>query len=118
MNTGERIKERRKELGMSAENLAAKVGVSPATMYRYEKGEIEKVPGDILFKLSDALYVSPRFLMGWEEMPGTHDETILIAEEIRRTPGMRMMFDAAKGCTEEDMRRVAAMIKAYKGDDE
>ena len=42
MTTGERIKCRRKELSMSAEQLAEKVSLSPATIYRYEKGDIEK----------------------------------------------------------------------------
>ena len=40
MTTGERIKCRRKELSMSAEQLAEKVSLSPATIYRYEKGDI------------------------------------------------------------------------------
>ena len=32
----------------SAEQLAEKVQLSPATIYRYEKGDIEKVPSDII----------------------------------------------------------------------
>ena len=42
MTTGERIKLQRKKLSMSAEQLAEKVNLSPATIYRYEKGDIEK----------------------------------------------------------------------------
>ena len=48
MTTGERMKHRRKELGLSAEYVADKLGVSPSTIYRYENGDIEKQPGDIL----------------------------------------------------------------------
>ena len=66
MTTGERIKCRRKELSMSAEQLAEKVSLSPATIYRYEKGDIEKVPADILKKIARALNSSPAYLMGWE----------------------------------------------------
>lgn len=66
MTTGERIKCRRKELSMSAEQLAEKVNLSPATIYRYEKGDIEKVPADILKKVARALNSSPAYLMGWE----------------------------------------------------
>lgn len=36
MTVGERLKRRRKELGMSAEAVAEKLGVSPSTVYRYE----------------------------------------------------------------------------------
>ncbi len=78
MTTGDRIKQRRKDLYMSAESLAYAVGVSPATIYRYEKGDIEKVPGDILYKIGKALHVSPAYLMGWDnsapEMPAPEDE--------------------------------------------
>ena len=66
MTTGERIKFRRKELSMSAEQLAEKVNLSPATIYRYVKGDIEKVPADILKKVARALNSSPAYLMGWE----------------------------------------------------
>ena len=34
--------------------------------YRYEKGDIEKVPADILKKIARALNSSPAYLMGWE----------------------------------------------------
>ena len=69
MTTGERMKQRRKELGFSAEKVAERLGVSPATIYRYEKGDIEKVPGDSLGELAKILQTTPAYLMGWEEKP-------------------------------------------------
>ena len=38
------ICERRKELGMTVDELAERVGKSRATVYRYENGSIEKLP--------------------------------------------------------------------------
>lgn len=70
LTTGDRMKFRRKELGLSAEKVAERLGVSPATIYRYEKGDIEKLPGDILPTLSEVLQTTPAYLMGW-----TEDET-------------------------------------------
>lgn len=69
MTTGDRIKQRRKELGYSAEYVAEKLGVSPATIYRYENGDIEKMPGKILEPISRILHTSPAYLMGWESDP-------------------------------------------------
>ena len=69
MTTGERMKARRKEIGLSAEQVAERLGVSPATIYRYENGDIEKMPGSILEPISKILFTSPAFLMGWEESP-------------------------------------------------
>lgn len=71
MTTGERIKARRKELGMSAEQLADILGVSAATVYRYEKGEIEKVPAKSLPLLAKALRSTPQYLMGWDSSAST-----------------------------------------------
>ena len=67
MTTGERMKERRKSLGISAEYVAEKLGVSPATIYRYEKGDIEKMPGNVLEPISMILCTTPAYLMGWAE---------------------------------------------------
>lgn len=67
MTTGDRMKHRRRALGLSAEVVAERLGVSPATVYRYEKGDIEKLPGDILPTLSKILQTTPAYLMGWEE---------------------------------------------------
>ena len=54
---------------MSADELAASVGVSRSTIFRYEKGDIEKVGPDVLKKIADRLNVSPADLMGWDDTP-------------------------------------------------
>lgn len=86
MTTGERMKSRRKELGLSAEFVAEKLGVSPSTIYRYENGDIEKQPGDILEPLARILNTTPAFLMGWEESKRQSEiyehETLLKTMEI------------------------------------
>lgn len=66
MFVGHRMKERRKALGMSAETLATRLGLSAATIYRYEKGDIEKLPGNLLEPLASILSTTPADLMGWE----------------------------------------------------
>ena len=78
MTTGEKIKFRRKEIGFSAEKVADIIGVSPATIYRYEKGDIEKVPGDVLFSIAKALHTTPAYLMGWEDAPDLPEASNII----------------------------------------
>lgn len=63
MPTGEIIKRRREELGYNAEYVAEKVGVSAATMYRYEKNELEPRSG-VLIKMADILNVTIDYLLG------------------------------------------------------
>lgn len=69
LTTGERIRIQRKKIGLSAEKLAETLHVSPATIYRYENGEIEKVPGNLLAPISEALSTTPAYLMGWSDSP-------------------------------------------------
>lgn len=67
MTIGKRIQARRKEIGMTVDQLAEKIGKNRATVYRYESNDIEKYPLDILQPLADALRTTPAFLMGWED---------------------------------------------------
>ena len=62
---GDRIKQRRKELGLSAEEVAAQLGKSPATVYRYENGDIPCPRSTDLFRLATILKTDPPYLLGW-----------------------------------------------------
>lgn len=66
MEIYERIKLRRKEIGLSAETVADRLGVSPATIYRYENNDIKKFPTDILEPLAKVLHTTPAYLLGIE----------------------------------------------------
>jgi len=59
------VKNRRSALNMSMEELGKKVGVSKATVQRWESGEIKNVRRDKISKLADALNTTPAYLMGW-----------------------------------------------------
>ena len=60
---GDRIKQKRKELRMTAEALAEKLSVIRNTVYRWESGE--RVPSDEdKRRLADALNTSVSFLIG------------------------------------------------------
>lgn len=81
MTIGERIKQRRKELGLSVDELADKLGKNRATIYRYESNEIEKLPTTVLEPLADVLGVSPGFLMGWEDESSEKDPLDILMEK-------------------------------------
>lgn len=76
MKTAYRIKERRQQLGLTATELAEKLGVHHSTIYRYENGDIEKVPTAILADIARALNTTPAFLMGWENTPVLTDDVL------------------------------------------
>jgi transcriptional regulator with XRE-family HTH domain len=57
-----RITARRKELGLSASDLANICGISPAAVFKWESGGTSNLKHDHLFMLADALNVRPRWL--------------------------------------------------------
>jgi transcriptional regulator with XRE-family HTH domain len=69
MTVGERIRNRRKDLGVSADDLAAALGLSRSTIFRYENGDIEKLPISILEPIARKLCTTPKYLMGWTDDP-------------------------------------------------
>lgn len=102
MNIGKRIKERRKELGMSADKLAKILGKDRSTIFRYEKGDIENLPLDILQPIAKALNTTPSYLMGWEDKKSSPDDKL--------TEGEKMLLDLFRQVPEEQQQLVLQMI--------
>ena len=69
MTVGSRIREFRKKLGLSVDDVAEKLGKNRATIYRYESDDIENLPAPILEPLAKVLQTTPAELMGWEQAP-------------------------------------------------
>ncbi len=81
MNMSERLKNRRKELNLTMFEVAQKVGVSEATVSRWESGNIANMRRDKIEKIADALNVSPGYLMGWEEI---NPSNVVIGTELKK----------------------------------
>lgn len=79
MNIGYFIKFKRERLGLSAEALGEKIGKNRATVYRYEKGDIDNLSIKILIPLASALEVTPADLLGLNNLGYT--STSLQADE-------------------------------------
>lgn len=77
------LKQRRKELGLTLLQIADAVGVTEATVQRWESGNIKTVRYEKIAKLSEVLKVSPAALMGWEEpLPSN----IMPLPEMKKVP--------------------------------
>lgn len=59
---GQQLRAYRLESGLRAEEIAARLGVSRAALYRYEKGEVIKL--DTVRRLAELLKISPLSLLG------------------------------------------------------
>lgn len=67
MKLADRIKYKRNELGKTLEEVGQMVGVTKATIQRYENGNIQNIPSDKIELLASALNTTPAYLMGWED---------------------------------------------------
>lgn len=125
MRIGERIKQRRLELGYTADALAKLLNKNRATIYRYENGDIENIPIDVLEPLAKALNTTPAYLMGWQEPHQQNKsiqkegyyvdpETAEYAEMLRTRPEMRMLFSASRGISKEEMQEAVNYIEFIK----
>ncbi len=85
MTTGERIRRRRHELGLTLEAVAAEANTSKQTVQRYESGVIENIPNGRLAAIAAVLKTTPAYLAGWEETAPVQEEGVLPLRR-RRVP--------------------------------
>lgn len=104
------IRARRKELGMTQEELAHKIGYkSKVSVNRIEKGE-QKLPSDKVGQVSAALGISPDYLYKWKDRGLTVE-----FEPVRETPearNRRLIAYWLQIATPEQIAVVANMIRA------
>nr|DAI10502.1 MAG TPA: helix-turn-helix domain protein [Caudoviricetes sp.] len=122
MTIGRNIYHARKSSGMTLEELSKHIGISRQTLSRYENGIIGNIPSDRIEKIAIALNVSPAQLMGWEEMSDSPEEEYYenpavneYAEQLRTNPNMRLLFDATKDMSKEDIDYVVDLVNRLKG---
>ena len=89
MTIGDRIRDRRQELGFSVDELAARLGKNRATVYRYENGDIEKLPVAILEPLASALETNEAYLIGLVDDPRPLGSSIGMAADKKKAASSR-----------------------------
>lgn len=109
MTIGQRIKARRKELHISADELGKKLGKDRSTIFRYEKGDIENLPLDILKPIADALGVTPAYLMGWEK-----DTNIKVNAYIIQHSDTEIAVELFDSLNKEGMKRALDYMETLR----
>lgn len=93
MTVGDRIRTRRTELGMKADALAKKLGVSRATIYRYEGGGVDNLPAEFILPLADALRTTPQYLLGVTDEDATAKARLIhLIESISDEEAEALLF--------------------------
>lgn len=119
MDIGGKLKQRRIEEKISAEELANKLGVSKSTIYRYEKGEIAKVPTETLEKISKILNTSPAYFMGWSDIPNnTKSDIVVIYDKLNQIRQEKVLNFASDQLAEQEQENTVSSIFSKKEDDD
>lgn len=117
MTIGQRIKERRKELKLSADELAARLGKDRSTIYRYEKGDIENLPLDILEPIAEALDMKPYQLMGWNPMSEKEqknsDAVIDITNKLLSDGEFFAVVNSLYNLSPDQLRRAVGLLDLF-----
>ena len=67
MNISDILKQRRSELDLTLKYIADYIGVSEATVQRWESGNIKNLRHSGIVKLAEVLKMHPGDLMGWDD---------------------------------------------------
>lgn len=113
MNVGQRIKQRRKELKISADKLGEALGKDRSTIFRYERGDIEKLPLDILEPIAKILQTTPQYLMGWEEVQKKNDVLSDIVLKLNEDMELLSMVEALTKLDFEKRQAVKSVLSAF-----
>ena len=108
---GLRIKNKRKSLGWSQEELAARMNLkSKSTICKIERGE-DNLTTDNVQKYADALGCTPAYLMGWEDENGNETAHGRIINAYVSQSKQIELYEAYKGLTPEKQLMLEAYIR-------
>lgn len=117
---GKRIKFYRESSGLSQVELAAKMGVSKQTLYKYENDIITNIPSDKIESAANILGVSPGELMGWDGNESAYyfnAEARDLVQFLFDNPEYKVLFDASRKVKKQDIQFIKEMIDRMAGDE-
>lgn len=121
MNINQRLKLLREISGLTLEGVGKLVGVTKQTVQKYESGIVVSVSSDKIELLAEAYGVSTGYAMGWTDDPSIpkqgnagNGDLMELREQLCRQPSMRILFDAGKGATKQDLLDAAALLERFK----
>ena len=114
MSVKDIIKQNRLRLGLTMKELSDKVGVSEATISRWESGEIANMKQSGIASLCKVLGISPSVIMGWDDSDTSQGwyldpETAKAAQEMYDKH--RVLFDASRKLKPESIKEVEKFIE-------
>lgn len=101
--------------GLTQKEMADRLGIAKSTVSMYENGNREP-DFELLEQIADYFNVDMNFLLGKDkdERYFLDEKTTQIAQEIFDNEELKLLFDAAKDSSPEDLKTVHDMLLALK----
>lgn len=116
MELKDKIATRRKELGLTLEEVAKAVGVGKSTVRKWETGFIENMRRDKIAKLADALKTTPAYLMGWEDASPSLPDNIISMPRLDSIPLLGEIACGEPITAEENVEEYVDLPEHIKAD--
>lgn len=119
-----RLKELRKNKGISQQRLADDLNVSRSTVAMWETQGTE-TDNPTLIKIAEYFEVTTDYLLGIADTHTTErgelipsDDLTEYLAELHKRPEMRMLFSVSKKASKEDVEKAVKIIEMLKGNNE
>ena len=113
---GRRIRDLRIAAGLTQEQLGEKVGLQKSAVAKYENGKTENMKRSVIQKMAALFGVSPSYLMGFDDNTSYYldPNAAEIAKEIYNRDDLKILFDATRDVSAEDLQVVIRMLEGLK----
>ncbi|HAU5069019.1 TPA: helix-turn-helix transcriptional regulator [Clostridioides difficile] len=106
---GDRIANLRKELDINQKELATKVGITEASLSRYENN-LREPKSEIIVRLAKALETSTDYLLGINDNTNISKEDKLIIENLSVSEKTKKLLEKIYSLEKEDREAIEKMI--------
>ena len=106
---GDRIANLRKELDINQKELATKVGITEASLSRYENN-LRETKSEIIVRLAKALETSTDYLLGVNDNTKISKEDKLIIENLSVSEKTKKLLEKIYSLEKEDREAIEKMI--------
>lgn len=128
MTIGQRIKQRREELGLSQQELATRLGYKSKVSISNAENDRDDMTTTRVQKYAKALETTSAYLMGWEKGVDFKVDDMATVEQKEERPikhlimyadyfnrlSIRNFMDVAKDCSDSQINLATEMLKSMK----
>jgi transcriptional regulator with XRE-family HTH domain len=113
MKIGDRIKQRREELGLSQDELAKKLGYKSRSSVNKIERDASGLPQNKIVEIANALQVTPAYIMGWDKIEQKNNALVGIISRLRTDDEFLNIVKMLSSLDDGQLNAVKQMLIAF-----